>query len=131
MCLASSFVLHHHRRPRRHLIGARNIIHHQLRSGARNTSRHQLRRVSTSTRLPERRQVRRLRDRTRPWGTAMTIKSGTLAVESLDFPRLARATVCTIVSFPKHFQFMFLLLMRIRDITIPRFRRWSSPNSMI
>ena len=103
MCLASSFVLHHHRRPRRHLIGARNTIHHQLRIGACNTIRHQLRQVSTSTRLPERRQVRRLRDQTRPWGTAMIIKSGTLAVESSDFPRLARATVRTMVPFPNPF----------------------------
>ena len=118
MCPALSFILHHHRRPRRHLIGARNTIRHQLRW------------VSTSTRLPKRRLVRRLRDRTRPWGMAMTIKSGTLAVESSDFPRLTRATVRTMVPFPNPFQFKLLLLMRIQDITIPRFRRWNSPNSM-
>ncbi|CAD6242088.1 unnamed protein product [Miscanthus lutarioriparius] len=78
--------------PRRHLTGVRNIIRHQLRSGARNTIRHQLRRVSTSTPFPEHRQMRRLRDRTHPWGTVMTIKFGMLAVESSDFPHLARAT---------------------------------------
>ena len=127
MCLASSFVLHHHRR---HLIGAHNTILHQLRSGVRNTIRHQLRRVSTSTRLPERRQVRRLRDRTRPWGTAMTIKSGTLAVESLDFPRLARATVRSMLTFPFPQSIEFTLLTMIPKLIIPHFLKWNSPNSM-
>ena len=68
--------------------------------------------------------MRRLRDRTHPWGTVMTIKFGMLAAESSDFPHLARATIRPTILLP------ISRCLMIHRITIRRFPKSNFPNSM-